>query len=161
MDDDLPTDWGYPSDGFFVRRSDWRFDLARAQRERNHPKNASPVLHEDRIEAVVRQVERLIGEYTGTAERVGARIDQAILWEIVEALKRASLGSQRPFVGLPDLTATERFLARSLYGEILEASELAPAAEEDATQLAPEEWWVCLEMVSDSISEKPEIHYDD
>ena len=98
-----------------------------------------------KIQVVIKKVGRLIREHLETAERVNANIDQATLLSIVDRLKREALGNEPPLGESTDMTATERFLAESLYDEILEIPESR------APLLAPAEWEACLEILAESI----------
>ncbi len=165
MDDRSLPDSSYSQDGFHIRPSKWRFDLVRAQRERIDQTTGPLDLHENSkrmIQTVAGQVGRLIQEYMETAERIGAKIDQRLLSKIVEGLKREPLGNQNPLVEISDVTATERFLAESLYSEILEVSRVTGGTSgDDAPLLAPEEWQACLEILADSIPTAPSPDHDD
>ncbi|NCF87894.1 MAG: hypothetical protein GWQ08_20615 [Verrucomicrobiaceae bacterium] len=122
MDDHSIPNSSHFQESFYIRPSKWRFDLVRAKRERINQKGGTLDLPEKskRIQTVIRQIGQLISEYTETAERVGAGLDQALLLKIFEEFQREPLGNQRPLVEISDITATQRFLAEALYSEILQ-----------------------------------------
>lgn len=158
MDDHSLPNSDSSQDGFSIRPSEWRFDLVRAQRERTiQTAGTLDSLEKSmgKVKVMITQVSRLIREYVRTGERVGANIDQATLLRIVDKLKREARGDRHWLGEIAEVTAKERFLAESLYSEILEMSGsrvTRRVSREDVSLMGPEEWEDCLEILADAIS---------
>lgn len=134
--------------GFHIRSLEWHFDLARAQRDRIKKQTETLDLHEyrkRRIHKVTQQIGQLIQEYRETARRVGTKMNQGLLSTVVETLKKAPSEDQDPLGDMPGVSAVEKFLAESLYREILEVSR---TPRKDTPLLAAGEWQDCLEILS-------------
>ncbi len=146
MDDHTPPSEGDLRDGFFIRMNQWRFDLVQAQRDRKDCQPNASLWHRertDKIQKTVRQVKRLIRDYTQTAERVNTPIDNDRLVTIIKLARDAN----RLLVEISSPTAIEQFLSESLYVEILELQH------SNVIRLTNGEWRSCLDRILTSITD--------
>ena len=166
MDDNSPPDRRFSVGKFYCRPHVWRFDFLRAHRRRSGSPTDLLDLDEkshSRIESLISQVGDLIQEYSRTANRVGADIDQVLLLTVFESLKREPLNIQHPRMVAAGAEAKERFLAESMHDELLELKSVSPGASDGAApeQLTPNEWRTCLGVLADSIAQESSVSDDD
>lgn len=93
------------------------------------------------------RIMQLIEDYSGTARRVDSDLDELILLKVINALMRESLEGPSPLQEISNEEPTRKFLAESLYNEILEERILQ---KERSALFSAEDWRASLEHVADS-----------
>lgn len=157
MDEEPSSDPLRPRDGFFPARKERTVDFFRAYRCRMNtpePRELISELQDDEeLELLINRATRLIREYRITAKRVGVELDHALVGKVLEGLQRESLGDLQPTMEFYDVAPTERFLAESLYSEILELplSGTVASTPWHRPRLTSERWRYCLEQLAESI----------
>ena len=116
---------------------------------------ADPDIDRDLSHPAAKQILALINEYRGTARRVGANLDDDLVLKVVNAALRESAGVPLPLREICSEQPTERFLAESLFNEILEVPvsgvPLVRGSKPDLISL--DEWRYCLKEVAESLTE--------
>ncbi len=166
MDEDPYSDSLRFGDDSFLFRREGHIDFFRVYRCRSHldgEKLVSVLEPHETMQEVLEQASCLIREYHGTAKRVGAVMDEALVLKVVEALRRESQGDTQPLAEISDEELTEQFLAESLYREILELplESVCSIREGLRPLLTPENWRVCLDLLAEFIEGlQPSTHDD-
>lgn len=157
MANDSLSDPDEPGDDSFLRRHEGPIDFFRSyrgQRESDLEGLLSEVESDQVMDEIVEKASQLIREYQVTAKHVGAALDEEILLKVLEALQRESQGDPEPAVEFFDEEPTERFLAESLFQEILELpQERASASGKENILLSRESWRVCLDHLADLLED--------
>ncbi|NRB75879.1 MAG: hypothetical protein HRU46_16085 [Verrucomicrobiales bacterium] len=144
---------------FGSRRKSY-IDFFRAYRSRStaEAEELSSGIENDRVlEDLVEQINGLIIEYRTTAVRVGVVLGESLILEVLGALRRESRKHQ-PLFEISNVSATERFLAESLFNDIRE-NQLKSLRSHDGKQVgqvgqvAPDHWQECFEYISRCIEE--------
>lgn len=107
------------------------------------------------LKKLIEQTNGLIIEYRATAVRVGVVLGVSLVLEVISALRRESWKHQ-PSFEISNVSATERFLAESLFNDIRE-SQLKSLRSHDGKEVgrvAPHHWEECFEYISRSIEEE-------
>lgn len=142
--------FGYPRKGYI--------DLFRVYSSRSavEPEAFSSRVENARVlEELVEQINGLIIEHRATAVRVGVVLGVSLVLEVISALRRESWKHQ-PSFEISNVSATERFLAESLFNDIRE-SQLKSLRSHDGKEVgrvAPHHWEECFEYISRSIEEE-------
>ena len=107
------------------------------------------------VEEFVEQINGLIIEHRTTAVRVGVVLGEGLILEVLSLLRRESWKHQL-FFEISNVSATERFLAESLFNDIGE-SQLKSLRSHDGKEVgrvAPDHWQKCFEYISRSIEKE-------
>ena len=113
-------------------------------------------IENDRVlEGLVEQINGLIIEYRTTAVRVGVVLGESLILEVFSALRRESWKHQ-PSFEISNASATERFLAESLFNDIRESQlkSLRSHGDKEVERVAPHHWQECFEYISCSIEKR-------
>lgn len=119
-------------------------------RDESHLDFFQSIRHRTIILPLAGRIRQLIEEYQGTAKRVGADFGELVLLKLVDSLMRESLEEPSPLQGFSNEDPIDRFLAESLYHEILEERALQM---DRSALFSPEDWRASLENVADSFLE--------
>ena len=107
------------------------------------------------LEELVEQINGLIIEYRTMAVRVGVVLGESLILEMLSALRR-EFWKHQPFFEISNVSATERFVAESLFNDIRE-SQLKSLRSHDGKEVgrvAPDHWQKCFEYISRSMEEE-------
>ncbi len=113
-------------------------------------------IENDRVlEEILEQIKGLIIEYRTTAVQVGVELGESLILEVLSALRHESRKHQL-FFDIPNVSATERFLAESLFNDIRESQlkSLRSHDDKEVGRVAPGHWQECSEYISRSTAEE-------
>ena len=107
------------------------------------------------LEEILEQIKGLIIEYRTTAVQVGVELGESLILEVLSALRHKSRKHQL-FFDISNVSATERFLAESLFNDIRESQlkSLRSHDDKEVGRVAPDHWQECSEYISRSTAEE-------